>query len=544
MRAARLGAAWASISTSRVSISAARSGAAPQSRSASSIARSRSAASTVVERRRRPLGASCARKPMRRPRGSSIVPASGCKAPRIRSSKVDLPAPLRPTSPTLTPSAICALGLGRARSARRCGRSGPERVSMPNSYHGGRDQRRACCILARAWASFAAVTSRSGRPRDDHTPARRDRHAARRGRHPGPDHRPRRLRAQSAPPADHIAGSQVRLRPHAKTHKCPVIALKQMALGAVGVCVQKVSEAEAMVYGGVTDVLVTNEIVGRQKLRRLMALAASARIGVCADDPARSRRSTTAAGEAGVTLPGLCRDQHGRQPLRRRAGRAGARLGAPHRRRAASDVWRAAGLSRLGAASARLGRAPRRRSPRPTAKAGRTRDLLGAERHRLPEHHRRRHRHLRVRDGERRLHRTAMRLLHLHGRRLRPQPRPRRRPDQGLRAEPLRLGDGDEPPDRRARDRRCRPEGARLRFRPAAPSGTSPPPPTSAPPTSTAASPSPPPPTGCASATRSASSPATATRPSTSTTGMSASAATASRRSGRSPPGGRCTESV
>ena len=50
-----------------------------------------------------------------------------------------------------------------------------------------------------------------------------------------------------------------------------------------------------MVYGGVRDVLVTNEIVGRQKLRRLMALAHTARIGVCVDDPAqiadaRSRR--------------------------------------------------------------------------------------------------------------------------------------------------------------------------------------------------------------------------------------------------------------
>ena len=87
--------------------------------------------------------------------------------------------------------------------------------------------------------------------------------------------------------AERVKGSGVRLRPHAKTHKCPVIALKQMELGAVGVCCQKVSEAEAMVYGGVKDVLVTNEIVGRQKLRRLMALAGSARIGVCVDDPAQ-----------------------------------------------------------------------------------------------------------------------------------------------------------------------------------------------------------------------------------------------------------------
>src|SRR5204862_2368858 len=62
--------------------------------------------------------------------------------------------------------------------------------------------------------------------------------------------------------AERVAGSGVRLRPHAKTHKCPVIALKQIELGAVGVCVQKVSEAEAMVYGGVRNVLVTNEVVG------------------------------------------------------------------------------------------------------------------------------------------------------------------------------------------------------------------------------------------------------------------------------------------
>ncbi len=102
---------------------------------------------------------------------------------------------------------------------------------------------------------------------------------------------------------ERIAGTGVRVRPHAKTHKCPVIALKQVALGAVGVCVQKVSEAEAMVQGGVPDVLVTNEIVGRQKLRRLAALAHSARIGVCADDPGQIRALDEAAGRSRGHLP-------------------------------------------------------------------------------------------------------------------------------------------------------------------------------------------------------------------------------------------------
>src|SRR5690349_8029319 len=102
---------------------------------------------------------------------------------------------------------------------------------------------------------------------------------------------------------DRIADHPVRARPHAKTHKCPVIALKQVELGAVGVCVQKVSEAEAMVHGGVRDVLVTNEVVGRQKLRRLMSLAHNARVGVCADDVGQVKALDMAAGEAGVTLP-------------------------------------------------------------------------------------------------------------------------------------------------------------------------------------------------------------------------------------------------
>src|SRR5207248_815892 len=103
--------------------------------------------------------------------------------------------------------------------------------------------------------------------------------------------------------AERVRGSGVRLRPHAKTHKCPVIALKQIELGAVGVCVQKVGEAEAMIYGGVKDVLVTNEIVGKQKLRRLVALAHGARIATCADDPSQVTALNDAAGEAGITLP-------------------------------------------------------------------------------------------------------------------------------------------------------------------------------------------------------------------------------------------------
>jgi len=82
-----------------------------------------------------------------------------------------------------------------------------------------------------------------------------------------------------------IADFAGELRPHAKTHKCPTIALAQIAHGAVGVCCQKVSEAEALVDGGVGDVLISNQVVGAKKVARVAALAERARISICVDDP-------------------------------------------------------------------------------------------------------------------------------------------------------------------------------------------------------------------------------------------------------------------
>src|SRR2546421_343169 len=84
--------------------------------------------------------------------------------------------------------------------------------------------------------------------------------------------------------ADAVRGSGVRLRPHAKSHKCAQIARAQIAAGAIGVCCQKVSEAEALVAGGVADVLVTNEIVGPQKIARLARLVREAKVAVLAGD--------------------------------------------------------------------------------------------------------------------------------------------------------------------------------------------------------------------------------------------------------------------
>ncbi|MBV8913738.1 MAG: DSD1 family PLP-dependent enzyme [Acetobacteraceae bacterium] len=96
-----------------------------------------------------------------------------------------------------------------------------------------------------------------------------------------------------------------RLRAHAKTHKSPVIAHRQIASGAVGQCVQKVGEAEVLAWGGVSDILVSNQVVGEGKLARLAALARISQIAVCADDAGNVGRIEAAAQAAGVRLPVL-----------------------------------------------------------------------------------------------------------------------------------------------------------------------------------------------------------------------------------------------
>jgi D-serine deaminase-like pyridoxal phosphate-dependent protein len=65
----------------------------------------------------------------------------------------------------------------------------------------------------------------------------------------------------------------VRLRPHAKMHKSAELARLQISAGAVGVCVQKTSEAEALAAAGVDDLFISNEVVAPAKLARVAALA-------------------------------------------------------------------------------------------------------------------------------------------------------------------------------------------------------------------------------------------------------------------------------
>ena len=82
---------------------------------------------------------------------------------------------------------------------------------------------------------------------------------------------------------DAMSGTDVRLRPHAKSHKCPDIALRQIKEGAIGICCQKVSEAAVFVAAGVPDILITNQVVGEKKVAHVLDLAQRARIGILID---------------------------------------------------------------------------------------------------------------------------------------------------------------------------------------------------------------------------------------------------------------------
>lgn len=100
-----------------------------------------------------------------------------------------------------------------------------------------------------------------------------------------------------------LAPTGAKLRAHAKTHKSPVIALQQMRRGgAIGQCVQKVAEAEALAWGGVPDILVSNEVWGARKLARLAALSRIARVAVCADDAAQVAGIEAVAEAAGQRM--------------------------------------------------------------------------------------------------------------------------------------------------------------------------------------------------------------------------------------------------
>ncbi|MEM5500391.1 DSD1 family PLP-dependent enzyme [Ahrensia kielensis] len=95
----------------------------------------------------------------------------------------------------------------------------------------------------------------------------------------------------------------VLLRAHAKAHKSAGVAFRQMEIGgAHGFCCQKVSEATALVEAGIDDILISNQIVSRAKIERLVALSKRAKLRVCVDDPLNVCDLSSAAMAEGTVL--------------------------------------------------------------------------------------------------------------------------------------------------------------------------------------------------------------------------------------------------
>lgn len=97
-------------------------------------------------------------------------------------------------------------------------------------------------------------------------------------------------------------GAGVNLRPHSKTHKSPKIASMQLAAGALGITCQKLGEAEVMAEAGIGGILISSQIVGAQKIRRLVDLARHAQVLVAVDDARNVSDLSQAFVSAGATL--------------------------------------------------------------------------------------------------------------------------------------------------------------------------------------------------------------------------------------------------
>jgi D-serine deaminase-like pyridoxal phosphate-dependent protein len=102
--------------------------------------------------------------------------------------------------------------------------------------------------------------------------------------------------------ADYTRKHGLRLRPHTKTHKSPRIGRRQLDLGAAGLTVAKVGEAEVMLEAGPADLLVAYPVIGRAKLERLMAVARRARVTVSLDSMFAAQQLSEAAQAAGVHI--------------------------------------------------------------------------------------------------------------------------------------------------------------------------------------------------------------------------------------------------
>lgn len=122
--------------------------------------------------------------------------------------------------------------------------------------------------------------------------------------------------------AEFFQNRPAKLRPHFKNHKCVQLARLQMASGAIGMTCAKLGEAEVLVDHGFRDLLIANQVVGELKISRLARLNNRAKVAVAIDHWDHAVALSTAACEAGSTIPILIEVDIG-------MGRCGVQAGEP-----------------------------------------------------------------------------------------------------------------------------------------------------------------------------------------------------------------------
>ncbi len=140
--------------------------------------------------------------------------------------------------------------------------------------------------------------------------------------------------------ADFFRDRPAKLRPHAKTHKTPELARMQLDAGAIGITCAKLGEAEVMADAGIRDLLLANEVIGAQKIARLVAVAKKSDIMIAVDTAENAREISDAAVAAGVRVRVLVEVDIGQ-------GRCGVPPGAPAVR-LAQEVLKCRGLAFKG----------------------------------------------------------------------------------------------------------------------------------------------------------------------------------------------------
>src|SRR6516162_4943410 len=102
--------------------------------------------------------------------------------------------------------------------------------------------------------------------------------------------------------ASYFEKGPTRLRPHYKNHKCPELARRQMAAGAVGITCATLTEADALVRNGIGPVLIANEIAGEPKIRHFVELSSKAELIVAVDNGETIQQLAAASRDRNATL--------------------------------------------------------------------------------------------------------------------------------------------------------------------------------------------------------------------------------------------------